>query len=215
MKTIIKLSTTLLIAAFTVMGALAQTFYYEQVAVVKNGVKTEKYGDGHFLTFSGNQVYESNSSGGSLGYGSLKFVRSEGGKSLYVGTTYLLLGAELQYVFNSDRSRLNVHLDNNRILVYERKNTVSNPRQYESIHIDPVIDSSGSSSGSGNGQNGNSNGSRSRTKCSHCNGSGDDAYNTGMSGYGTQTKWCSKCNKNVSMDHAHRRCPYCNGTGYK
>ena len=75
--------------------------------------------------------------------------------------------------------------------------------------------SSGSSSGtSGNGKTRKSSSSN-RTKCSHCNGSGDDAYSTGMSGYGTQTKWCSKCNKNVSMDHAHRTCPYCNGTGYR
>ncbi len=214
MRVFLKLTLTIVIATLAFSNTLAQTYYYEQVAAVNNGVKTDKSGDGFFLTFSGDQVYESNSSGRSLGYGSLKFVRSEGGRSLYVGSTYLFLGAELQYVFNSDRSRINVHLDNSRILVYERKNTVSNPRQYESIHIDPVIDSSGSSSGS-RGQNGNSNGSRSRTKCSHCNGSGDDAYSTGMSGYGAQTKWCSKCNKNVSMDHAHRTCPYCNGTGYK
>lgn len=58
--------------------------------------------------------------------------------------------------------------------------------------------------------------SSSRTKCSHCKGTGDDVYSTGTSGYGVKsTKYCSICRKDVSMDHAHRTCPYCNGTGYK
>ena len=221
MNTFIKLSLTLSIAALTVMSTFAQTYYYEQVAIVNNGVKTDKYGDGHFLTFSGNEVYESNSSGQSLGYGSLKYVRSEGGRSLYVVTTYLILGAELQYVFNGDRSRLNVHLDNSRILVYERKNSVSSPRQYESISIQPSYDDSGSSSGSGSRRSGSDSKkgtttNSTRTKCTLCHGTGDYITSAKVSEFGIQpNKWCSKCNKTVASDHVHRPCPSCNGTGYR
>ena len=93
--------------------------------------------------------------------------------------------------------------------------TSGNYGNYIDLYTDDGASSGSSSGSSGKGKSSKSS-SSSRTKCSHCKGTGDDVYSTGMGGYGVKsTKYCSICRKDVAMDHAHRTCPYCNGTGYK
>lgn len=51
---------------------------------------------------------------------------------------------------------------------------------------------------------------RKKKRCQHCNGSGTVIdYCTGFG----NTKWCSKCGKEVSDSHYHTTCPSCKGAG--
>lgn len=51
---------------------------------------------------------------------------------------------------------------------------------------------------------------RKKKRCQRCNGSGTVIdYCTGFG----NTKWCSKCGKEVSDSHYHTTCPSCKGAG--
>ena len=100
------------------------TYYYERVAIVNNGKRTEQGGDGHFLTITPKGVYESDKEGNSMGKGYLKKDNVYKGRSYYSGSTFL--GNNLEYAFNSDFSRLNIRMPDGAILVYEATITSNN-----------------------------------------------------------------------------------------
>lgn len=54
--------------------------------------------------------------------------------------------------------------------------------------------------------------SSSNSSCSRCGGTGEIIESTAS--YVGGTKWCNKCNKEVSEGHYHTTCPVCGGKGY-
>ncbi len=54
--------------------------------------------------------------------------------------------------------------------------------------------------------------SRKQKVCGACGGKGWIPETKGVASYG-QTKWCSRCEKEVPSNHYHATCPSCNGTG--
>ncbi len=121
--------------------ASAQTFYYEQIAIVTNNIKRASSGDGHFITFTPKACYDSDINGYSEEFGVLMYegvtdnnLHSYYGKS-YFGNAY--------YFFASDRSRLNIKKGNGEILVYVRKSppngVVRSSRTRPSNNSVPVI----------------------------------------------------------------------------
>ena len=93
------------------------TYYYERVAVVTNGEKSPDNGDGHYITITPKGIYESDHEGNSMGKGYLKKENKYNGHSYYSGNAFL--GADLEYAFNGDYSRLNIRNPNGVILVYK------------------------------------------------------------------------------------------------
>ena len=85
--------------------------------MVTNGEKSPDNGDGHYLTITPKGVYESNHEGNSMGKGFLKKENEYNGYSYYSGNAFL--GADLEYAFNRDYSRLNIRYSNGVILVYK------------------------------------------------------------------------------------------------
>lgn len=65
-----------------------------------------------------------------------------------------------------------------------------------------------SSSGTGSGSS-----NHKTSACSMCGGTGEVVASTAS--YVGGTKWCSKCNKEVSEGHYHNTCPSCGGKGYR
>ena len=93
------------------------TYYFERVAVVINGEKSPDNGDGHYITITPKGIYESDHEGNSMGRGYLKKEDEYNGHSYYSGNAFL--GADLEYAFNSDYSRLNIRYSNGVILIYK------------------------------------------------------------------------------------------------
>lgn len=214
---------------FCVISVRAQlnsnrTYYYERVAIVKNGEKQDASGDGHYLTLNSRILYESDANGSSKGTSSVKYINSNNNMPLYEGNT--VLGRELSYVFNSDYSRLNVRKMNGTVYVYERKSqpTASKMRIYEKNEEGTYIASTTEAEQSGQPSKSRTSSSPSPKKqkvtCTRCNGTKYiDKYVPIVSEHGVKKPEyyiCNICNKRVAKNggHGHATCPSCHGTGY-
>ena len=220
-----------MIALLSLMGVLfvcrcqAQTYYYERVAIVKNGVKTAASGDGHFITFTSKGCYDSDKDGISENTGFRAYQTLANNILNYYGESYF---GSAHYYFSADRKRLNIKCDNdNRVYVYERRSApagvTKSQRKIEGsvgssvggsapivVPQPPVVtyDASGSSSPS-------SSSSQSRYgyyTCPNCYGTGKCPICHGnhlrTSTYTGETRICTQCNDKG-------QCPLCNGTGKK
>ncbi len=99
--------------------AVSQTYYYERIAVVKNGVKTSASGDGHFITFTSKGCYDSDRDGFSEDTGFRQYKSSENNIRSYYGDSYF---GNAYYYFNPDCSRLNIKRESDgETYVYVRK----------------------------------------------------------------------------------------------
>lgn len=133
-----------LLFLFLVMGlfpySIAQTFYYERVAIVKNGLKQNASGDGHFITFTSAGCYDSDKDGMTENTGFRRFIRVENDIRNYYGDSYF---GNAYYYFNSDYSRLNIKEEISGIIyVYMRKNApvgVEKSSRSKKNPIPPVI----------------------------------------------------------------------------
>ena len=192
------------------------TYYYERVKVIKQGNQQSSSGDGHYLSINQNGLYESTASGGSMNKGFVKYVNSNNGLPLYEGSAYL--GQNLSYVFNSDYSRLNLHLLDGTIYVYERRNAPSSNSAMRIYHSDPVIGPIPEPSDNPKGHT-KETPQRQENRyitCTYCNGTGR-RLNYVDGGLQSNQFWitCNECGMRYlnSSIHRHVKCHYCNGTG--
>lgn len=203
-----------------------KTYYYERVAIVKNGVKQAASGDGHYLTINSRILYESEANGSSKGTSSVKYINSDNNMPFYEGNT--ALGRNLSYVFNSDYSRLNVRELNGTVYVYERKSqptAASRMRKYEESEEGIQIPTTGEDyslgqSSSRQTSSTTSTQKRQKVTCTRCNGTKYiDKYIPVVAEYGVKKPEyyiCNICNKRVAKNggHGHASCPSCHGTGF-
>lgn len=217
-----KLLLFFLILGFSPLG-IAQTFYYERVAIVKDGHKQEASGDGHFITFTTSGCYDSDKDGITEDTGFRKFLRVENNIRNYYGDSYF---GKAYYYFNSDCSRLNIKEEVSGIVyVYVRKSAPAgikkslrnkktlppsvphvSPSAVGNIPPMPALESYSSSVESS---------SRSRYgyyTCPSCHGSGKCPICHGKhlinNGYTGHTIVCASCN-NLGQ------CSACGGSGKK
>lgn len=195
--------------------ALSQTYYYERVAVVKNGIKSSASGDGHFITFTAKGCYDSDREGFSEDTGFRQYKSTENNIRSYYGDSYF---GNAYYYFNPDRTRLNIKRESDgATYVYVRKTPPAGVTKSsrKKASVDPgllVLPSNGTASIPGLAQppasvNPNSQGRR----CSGCNGSGFCSMCKGKgwykNTYDTNNYSCLSC-------HGSGRCGVCHGKGY-
>ena len=102
------------------MGCVsAQTYLYKRVMIVKNGIKSKKNDDAHFLTFNSKGFYESDKNGYENSNSSfIEFTKNENNLHCYFGNGYYGFN---HFYFSKDYSRLNVKIDNTTTYVYQRE----------------------------------------------------------------------------------------------
>lgn len=206
---------------FSICDSSAQTYYYERVAIVKNGVKTSAAGDGHFITFTSKGCYDSDKEGISENTGFREYQTTANNIINYYGESYF---GTAHYYFSADRKRLNIKCDDgNKVYVYELRNapvgvTKSkrniSARNYNSGSTSVVVPQTNTYSNPSSTSTDNST-SRSRYgyyTCPTCNGSGKcpicHGTNVRSSYYTGESRICTQCNDKG-------QCPSCNGSGKK
>lgn len=236
----IKRSILVVLAFFSITFVSAQDVrYYKLTRKVENGKSSTNVSGGQFITFTGDICFESNHHGVGVNHGTLKRnpAYSNSQYSIYQGSSYW--GKKADFKFNSDKSVLNVVLENGDVYIYKR---ATPPAGQETCSLIRKPSSSGGNSGgtvvvtpspvyppqgwggydvgsSGTYTGGNSgNGSDGTTtqpkqhRCGLCGGSGEVIETNGIS-FGN-TKYCSKCGKTVPDSHYHTICPSCKGKGW-
>jgi len=204
----------LVILAEVLIPCFAQNnkvYYYERTKKSVKGQVTAAAGDGHYLAFNQNGLYECNASGSSYGRGFVKYINSDNGHPYYSGNAYL--GNDISFVFNSDYSKLNIYVGSETIYVYERRSGPSSAqalRSYESspgnfvpIETTPTYPDRTTPT------------PHHRRPCSLCKGTGREIKYQYVGGEaGSKKKWCSECGTYVRQGHYHVRCSLCHGKGY-
>lgn len=196
-----------------------KTYLYKRVMIVKNGAKTNKNDDAHYITFTDKGCYESDKDGFTTNNGFVKFTKNENNLHCYYGSCSF---GTAHYYFSNDYSRLNVRLDNNITYVYQRelsgKTTASRRAARSSssngggIYVapPPVINNGGGSVGSGSSGSSSSHSSSVYQTCKYCRGTGNCSSCNGkghkFNGYGGYEDRCPGCN-------GSGRCGICRGTG--
>ena len=197
-------------------AVLAQkTYLYKRVMIVKNGAKSKKNDDAHYITFTDKGCYESDKDGFSTNNGFVKFTKNENNLHCYYGNCSF--GAA-HYYFSNDYSRLNIRVGDNITYVYQRelsgKTTASRRTARVSsssgggyVAPPPTLSSGAASTG---GPSGSSSRSGSIYQvCKYCRGTGNCSSCNGRGhkfGYGGYEDSCPGCN-------GTGRCGICRGTG--
>lgn len=215
--------TTLLSTLFVTLSAQAQTYYYERIAMVENGQKSSASGDGHFITFTRDgRCYDSTIKGYNENYGIRRFSYQRDGITCYEGQSYW---GSAKYLFNDDKSRLNIRLSSGKTLVYARKTapvgvTESNRKPHPSPSYTgtvPVTSSTTPSYNNNNSTSSNSSSSSNQSRygyytCPSCYGSGRCPICKGKhitnNSYTGGSHICYSCNNRGD-------CSACGGTGKK
>lgn len=190
---------------------------------------------GQFITFIDNICYESDKKGMGVGHGSLTLNKSYSSNtfSVYMGKSYW--GDKASFKFNSDKSVLNVILDDGTIYVYKRSTPPANVTTCSLIKgkssggssVSPPVNNSGpgytppppmnSGSGTVPSKTLKTKEIRYKEDCPNCRGKGSIIQNTYPATFGTNLPdvWCSECGRYFSADigHTHRQCNHCRGTG--
>lgn len=191
---------------------------------------------GQFITFIDNICYESDKKGMGVGHGSLTLNKSYSSNifSVYMGKSYW--GDKASFKFNSDKSVLNVILDNGTVYVYKRSTPPANVTTCSLIkgkssggnNVAPPINNSGPAytpppphmnnvSGTVPSKTLKTKEIRYKEDCPNCRGKGSIIQNTYPATFGTNLPdvWCSECGRYFSADvgHTHRQCNHCRGTG--
>ena len=210
---------------FSVTVASAQTYYYERVAIVENGSQQTASGDGHFITFTRDgRCFDSDSRGYNENSGIRKFTHQQNGVSCYEGQSYW---GNAKYLFNSDKSRLNIRLASGTTYVYTRKAAPagvtaskraprsSSSSSYTSTPV--VVPSTSPSYGSSSSSPSSSTSPSSQNRygyytCPSCQGSGRCPICKGKhithNSYTGGSHICYSCNNNGD-------CSACGGSGKK
>lgn len=204
--------------------------YYKLTRKIENGNSSTNVSGGQFITFISDICYESNKKGIDVGHGSLTRNNnySNSQYSVYQGSSYW--GKDATFKFNTDKSILNVVLENGDIYVY-KKGTAPAGQETCSLIRKPSTTTGGGSvvvtpqpvivnpynptptpSPTPTPTPTPTPSQQTQHKCGLCNGTGRVINTDGVS-FGN-TKWCSECGKTVPDNHYHTTCPSCKGKGY-
>ena len=196
-------------------GFAQKTYLYKRVMIVKNGAKTNKNDDAHYITFTDKGCYESDKDGFTTNNGFVKFTKNENNLHCYYGSCSF---GTAHYYFSNDYSRLNVKLGDDITYVYQwessGKTTASRRAARSSssgsngggTYVAPPANG-GSSGGSSSGSS-SSGSSSTYTNCSSCNGTG---ICTGCGG--RRGKWMGTGYYTGSGTESWIDCGSCRGTG--
>ena len=219
---------------FSISLTAQDTYFYKLSRTVDSAKKSDtNVTGGQFITFIDNICYESDRKGMGVGHGSLTLNKSYSSNtfSVYMGKSYW--GNKASFKFNSDKSVLNVILDDGTVYVYKRSTPPAN------VTTCSLIKGKTSSGGAPPANNpvpaytphppiNNGSGSvpsktlktkeiRYKEDCPNCRGKGSIIQNTYPATFGTNLPdvWCSECGRYFSADvgHTHRQCNHCRGTG--
>lgn len=190
---------------------------------------------GQFITFIDNICYESDKKGMGVGHGSLTLNKSYSSSSfsVYMGKSYW--GDNASFKFNSEKSVLNIILDDGTVYVYKRSTPPANVTTCSLIKgksssgssVAPPMNNSGpgytphppinSGSSTVPSKTLKTKEIRYKEDCPNCRGKGSIIQNTYPATFGTNLPdvWCSECGRYFSADvgHTHRQCNHCRGTG--
>lgn len=183
----------------------AQTYYYKLTKTIINGEHNTNVSGGQFITFDGKRCFESDKFGKNVGNGTLVY-EAENSKvnETFWGSCYYSKNA--YFIFNSDRSLLNINTNAGKIYVYKRRTPPAGVTTCSLIRRKRQGDSGGTIIIEENGPKqvwvscGGCNGSG---KCGVCGGRGYDLY-----AY-TNNNRLSPC---MGCRYSGK-CNYCNGTG--
>ncbi len=189
-----------------VVAVNAQTYYYKMCSYTQGGTTYTNVSGGQFITFQGIMCMETNINGKPCGNGTLQ--RTAQNKNMYVGSAFW--GSNTKFVFNSDRSSLEVTATDGTVYSYKRSNA---PQGVTTSSLIKGGNSSYSAGGayvpapvntSGTSTSSSSNSTYKKTehpkKCTRCLGNGV----------------CSKCSGRGTynnMSAGYTRCPSCGGSG--
>lgn len=107
---------------FAIPSVSQTTKYYKFIKKVENNIPSTNVEGGQYITFLGDICYESNNKGIGVGHGTLTKSRKLSTTifPVYMGSSYW--GKSTTFRFNSDKSILNVVLDNGDIYIYKQNN---------------------------------------------------------------------------------------------
>ena len=224
----------LLFAACSVCPLQGQTYYYERIKTVKNGLSVEDIGDGHFITFNSKGCYDSDRNGMAEKKVFRKYLSCENGIYKYYGDTWKKDKA--YYFFSSDKGRLNVCLEEKDVVyVYVKKAAPSGltakMRGYRApsessgsgssasapvfvpVVPPPVVIGGGAGSSGGSGYSGPTS-----RPCTACNQTGrgwsEIVYAPNYTG-NDNSRYCAECGYvSPAHTHIHHKCSVCRGRGY-
>lgn len=212
-----------------------ETYFFKLSRTVDSDKRSNtNVSGGQFITFIDNICYESDKKGMGVGHGSLILNKSYSSNtfSVYMGKSYW--GNKASFKFNSDKSVLNVILDDGTVYVYKRSTPPAN------VTTCSLIKGKTSSGGGAppannpvpaytphppiNNGSGSAPSKTLKTKeiryqedCPVCKGKKTIVQNTYPATFGTNLPdvWCSECGRYFSADvgHTHRQCNHCRGTG--
>lgn len=213
------------------------TYYYKLTKTVdpSKNASTSVSG-GQFITFIDNICYESDKKGMGVGHGSLTLNKSYSSNTFYVYMGKSYWGNKASFKFNSDKSVLNVILDDGTIYVYKRSTPPANVTTCSLIKgksssgssVAPPMNNSGpgytpppphmnNGSGTVPSKTLKTKEIRYKEDCPNCRGKGSIIQNTYPATFGINLPdvWCSECGRYFSADmgHTHRQCNHCRGTG--
>lgn len=111
---------TCVVLCFVVLYTYCQNTIYYKLTNIHNNVSSMKIQGGQFITFCGDICYESDYKGIGVGHGTMTYNPNYSSSSVkkYMGSSYF--GEDAVYAFSSDKSVLNVILENGMVLVYKR-----------------------------------------------------------------------------------------------
>lgn len=195
---------------------MVQTRYYRIIKeIYSDHSQSPSQNVGQFITFNGDEAFESNIVGQNVGNGTLKVLSSNNGVIEYVGGSYW--GTSIKYTFTDNMQTLHIYANN--ITFHARceeppsdKTTCSYIKESESSS-DPSYNPVDVQVTYSNGHN-ISQPTR-RRLCRVCNGKGWYVYEIWLGSAGADAKhWCNECGKKVSAGHQHKYCESCGGTGW-
>ena len=189
---------------------------------------------GQFITFAADVCFESNNRGTAVGHGAL--TRNDNYSnlqySIYQGNSYW--GKNTSFKFNSDKSIMNVVLDNGDIYVYKQATPpagvttcslirkADNPSGgYDPVEVYPtqpytsVVDPYAQPQPQPDPEPQPKPEPKQPKPCSYCNGTGEvikpyDGFSTTVD----PRKYCDKCGT-TEPQHSHVPCPVCLGKKYQ
>jgi hypothetical protein len=229
-------ATLILFVAFAPVSA-QNTKYYKLVSVHKDGTSNKQVSGGLFITFAGDLCFESTKNGVGINHGTLKRNDGYSNSKMTVYDNSTFWGKETEFIFNADKSVLNVVFADDEKYVFRSATPPANvttcslirkkekptpnpdppypPQPIPPYPPQPVPPTPNPPTPNPTPQPTPSPSQETRYPCSICNQTGEVIDENGAFTLGIgDKKYCNKCKKEVFSSHVHVPCKACHGKGY-